>query len=77
MENHHQVYLVFAEYCFQAIREGRGRYSAKAIIEIMRWNRRDIGKISNMATTYLALKFMEQHPQHATLFISTKRKTEE
>lgn len=60
--------------------ERRSRFSAKAIVERMRWETAvkdgsDL-KISNAVTAYMAKRFIKEHPEHEGLFKSTKLKME-
>jgi hypothetical protein len=54
------------------------RGSAKFIAECLRRRRDLVGrklfKIPNAYVTYMAIRFMEEHPAHAGLFRTTKRK---
>lgn len=77
MEKHPQFYQAFV---LQASEEAAytKRGSAKYIAETLR-RRKDLAggkpfKIPNAFVTYMALRFMDEHPEHAGLFVSTKRK---
>lgn len=77
MEQHPTIYAAFVLAAFdEAAYTKRG--SAKFIAECLR-RRRDLlagkpFKIPNAYVTYMALRFMEEHPAHAGLFKTTKRK---
>lgn len=77
MNQYPQVYAAFVQAAF-AEAEFTNRGSAKFIAECLR-RRRDLVagkpfKIPNAHVTYMALRFMEEHPAYAGLFKTTKRK---
>ena len=77
IEAHPQIYQAFVLMAFdEASFTKRG--SAKFIAECLRRRRDLIGskpfKIPNACVTYMALRFMEEHPEHSGLFQTTKRK---
>lgn len=78
MAKHPAVYPLFVRFALQIVSAGRKRFSAKAIVERLRWETAVQGgadfKIANAVTTYMALRFMREHPEHASLFKTTKRK---
>lgn len=77
MAAHPQVYALFAEIARGLATSGRSYYSAKAITEDIRCNRKvESGKpykIPNAHVTYMAIRFQEEHPELAGMF-KTKQK---
>jgi hypothetical protein len=65
------IWKAFRDYALQAAR-ARKRYSAKTIMERIRWDReittRGTFKISNSFTSYYARAFVRAFPQHGHLF---------
>lgn len=76
MAKHPAVYPMFVRFALD-IAGRRTRFSAKAIVERMRWETALQGgadfKIANAITAYMATQFVEEHPQHAGLFSIHKR----
>lgn len=77
-----QIYTAFVRFAAQAVASGRPRFSAKAIIERMRWftmieAKEDDFKINNNYTTFYAKKFMREYPQHDGFFETRGREVEE
>ncbi|WP_398472934.1 hypothetical protein [Tardiphaga sp.] len=76
MERHPAVYQLFCKFALE-IANKRNRFSAKAIVERLRWETAVQGgadfKIANAVTTYLARRFMLEHPEHASLFLRAKK----
>lgn len=77
MKEHPAIYQAFVLAAFdEAAYTKRG--SAKFIAECLRRRRDLLGgkpfKVPNIAITYMALRFMEENPKHAGLFVTTKRK---
>ena len=73
-----RVYELFQQYTLQAINAGRPRYSARVVIERIRWHvnietRGDEFKINDHYTPYYARLFMRDHPQHAGFFETRER----
>lgn len=75
--NHPQVYAEFKRVALKLIGQGRKHYGAKGIAEYLRLHTDVEGgvefKIANFAVTYLAIKFVEEHPQHKGFFNIQKR----
>lgn len=75
---HPQVYDLFKRFTLELIATGRTRYSAKAIIERVRWETDVRGgkpfKIANMVTAYLARRFCEENPEYSEFFKIVKGK---
>tara|TARA_R110002110_G_scaffold112168_6_gene278974 strand:+ start:1910 stop:2194 length:285 start_codon:yes stop_codon:yes gene_type:complete len=71
-ENPH-VYKLFSKYAFEAINRGREHYSARTIIELIRWhtdietNDKDF-KINDHTVPYYARLFMHENPEHKGFF---------
>ena len=69
-----QVYKKFEQFAFDVIKTGRKRYSAKAIVERMRWhsdiesNSSSDFKFQNNHTAYYARLFMYVNPMHEGFF---------
>lgn len=77
MKQHPAIYDAFVLAAFdEAAYTKRG--SAKFIAECLRRRRDLLGgkpfKIPNAYVTYMALRFMAEHPKHAGLFVTTKGK---
>lgn len=68
------VYEKFKEYAFLAIDAGMTKYSARAIVHLIRWHyvvemrRTDEFKINNNHSPFYGRLFMEDHPQHVGFF---------
>lgn len=67
------VFMAFAQYAFQAIQSGRERYSARAIMERVRWSieitsKQGEFKINNNHVTFYARLFEATYPAHAGFF---------
>lgn len=79
ISQHPQIEALFQRYALKAANTGRRHYSAKAIVELIRWNEEVEGgrpfKIANFVTPYLALRFMDTHPECAGIFKSNKQKS--
>lgn len=71
-----QVYKLFVKFAFHAIEAGQTRWSADAILHVIRWEvvvrtrRTDGFKINNNHSAYYARKFAEDHPDHEDFFAS-------
>ena len=79
---HPEVWNLFAKYAQDAIRSGQKNYSAKAIIERIRWhitidNNNDDVKLNNNFTAYYGRMFHAAHPQHDGFFRNRMRKSTE
>ena len=81
-EKHPQIWGLFVEDCFEKINQGFTRFSAKGIIEQIRWkenltngkNKLKPGySLSNDYTCWYARKFIESYPQHREFFELRKR----
>ena len=76
MAKHPAVYPLFVKFTLE-IASKRTRFSAKAIVERLRWETAVQGgedfKIANAVTAYLARRFVKEHPKHASLFLMAKR----
>lgn len=71
-ENPH-IYEMFERFTFQAIASGRKYFSARAIIERMRWQTQiednsQTFKISDHPMPFYARLFEKNHPQHKGFF---------
>lgn len=77
IEKHPQIYRAFEQATLERIERGFRHYSAKAVVEYVRWHTDTPGgspfKIANAVTTYLALKFMNERPEHVGFFKTMKR----
>jgi hypothetical protein len=68
------VYSLFERFAFDAIRAGRKRFSAHAVIHRIRWytqvetKSRDGFKINNNWFPFYARLFMRDHPEHEGFF---------
>jgi hypothetical protein len=73
-----QVYEYFCKFAFEAIKSGFKSYSAKGIVERIRWHVEvetqavEEFKINNNYTAYYARKFIEDHPDHEGFFSMRK-----
>jgi len=61
-----RVFMLFCKYALEAWKAGKKRYSARAIIELIRWHEsvkmgKDGFKINNNATRPLAMEFEANH----------------
>ena len=69
-----EVYTLFKSFCFEVLNRGKQKYSARAIMERLRWeldlNPRgsDIYKINDHTIPYYARKFLAEPPQHGSFF---------
>lgn len=76
MAKHPDVYPLFVRFALE-IASKRTRFSAKAIVERLRWETAVRGgldfKIANAVTAYLARRFVRDFPEHASLFLMAKR----
>lgn len=76
MAKHPDVYPLFVKFALE-IAAKRSRFSAKAIVERLRWETAVTGgidfKIANAVTAYMAKRFVSEHPQHADLFLRAKK----
>lgn len=68
-----QVYALFKKFAFQAINAGRTRFSARMILERIRWYSQvettdPKFKLNDHHTPYYARLFMRDHPEHGELF---------
>lgn len=72
--NNPQVYELVKRFTFEVLDSGRTRLSTKLLIERIRWELNvtlkatDEFKINNNHTAYYARKFIQDYPQHATVF---------
>ncbi|MET4294737.1 hypothetical protein ABIB06_006570 [Bradyrhizobium sp. LB8.2] len=77
MDANPEIYRRFVEYALKAA-ERFNHYGAKAVVEQVRFHTPSTDgkpfKIPNAVTTYMAIRFVEEHPQHAGLFSIHKRK---
>lgn len=76
IEQHQQIYAAFVQHAFSEA-EYTKRGSAKFIAECLR-RRKDLVcgkpfKLPNAYVTYMALRFMAEHPKHAGLFKTARR----
>lgn len=66
------IWTLFERFALQAVSRGRGRYGARAIVELVRWHVDvELGgdfKLRNDYTPFLARLFALAHPAHAELF---------
>ncbi len=71
-QNHPEIYAMFKHYCFSAIDSGKKKYSARAIMERLRWelNIDHSGeyKINDHCIPYYARQFLSDYPQHKDFF---------
>ena len=76
--DHPEVWGMFMQFALEAIASGRVRFSSKAIIERIRWEKdiaqksEDAFKISNDCTPYYPRMFMALYPEY-TGFFKTKK----
>ncbi len=69
-----QIYALFQQEVFKAIRSGKKKLSARTIIEFIRWNiflktvNDEDYKINNNHIAYYARMFMNDHPEHEGIF---------
>lgn len=81
---HPEVWVLFCQYAWQAIRSGRAHYSAKAIFERIRWHVEIDGagdpavefRLNNNFPALYARRFMRLHPEAAGFFRTRKRISE-
>lgn len=77
VENHPAVYAEFKHVALELIAQGRKHYGAKGIAEYLRLHTSVEGgsefKIANFAVTYLAVKFVQEHPEHSEFFKIVKK----
>lgn len=73
--DHPEVWSEFKRIAFEMIRRGYHHGGAKAIVEIMRWERGKLGgdgenefKLKAEHTSFYARKFAEEFPHHADFF---------
>jgi len=70
--NDPEVYRLFIKFTMEAIQHRRKHYSARAIIECIRWETEVRGgkdfKIPNAHTAFYSRLFMMDVPQHANFF---------
>ena len=71
-ENPH-VYILFCRFTLQAITAGRSRYSARMIVERIRWHTTvettgDDYRINGNHVPFYARLFEREHPEHRGLF---------
>lgn len=74
-----QVWKLFERFALQAVRSGRLNYSARTIMERVRWHsevitRGDTFKINNNHVPFYARLFMQTYPQHDGFFHTRERK---
>lgn len=76
MGRHPAVYPMFVRFALE-IAERRSRFSAKAIVERMRWETAVQGgadfKIANAVTRFMAERFVKEHSEHGDLFLRAKK----
>ena len=68
-----EVYTMFKHFAFKAMDSGRRRYSARAIMERLRWElsiqtKSDDYKINNDTIPLYARMFLRDFPQHQGFF---------
>lgn len=68
-----QVYLYFRDMAIDTIRRGFKHYSAKGVMELIRWHsgataKGDCFKVNNSYTSYYARLFEKEYPQHRGFF---------
>ncbi len=82
-ETNPHIYKAFEEQALTAIEKGKGKLSAKLIINWIRWNEfvSSVGdksfKINDAYQSYYARYFVEQHPEHSEVFNMRKLRNEE
>ncbi len=72
-EKNPEVWTLFEQFTWLAIRAGRTRFSATTVLHRIRWETMvgttdDPLKINNNHSPYYARKFMSRHPEHAGFF---------
>lgn len=69
---HPEVYNAFKSLAIESRQMGHKHIGAKMLAEIIRWKTKVPGgkdfKVSNSAVTYMARKFMEEHPEYQGFF---------
>ena len=78
-EDNPQVYTIFKHMALKAINNGHTIYSAKTIMEVVRWHhdiqtRGEPFKVNNNYTAYYARKFMDDFPSYKGFFVTRDRK---
>jgi len=80
---HPEVWDLFVRFSFEKIKCGFKNYSAKAIVERIRWES-DVGgdgvaqfKIGNNYPSFYARRFMRAYPQHEGFFRTRKQTSED
>lgn len=74
LKTYPKMFELFERYALHAIASGHTRYSAKAVVERVRWHvtvERQAGEqftFNNDYTSRLARMFIEKHPEHRDLF---------
>lgn len=77
------VYNLFKELAFKSIDAKKKKTSAKMIINVIRWhfflqtNTDDEFRINDAFTAHYARKFIEEFPEHKTMFELRKLRDEE
>lgn len=76
-KNNPQVYEAFELFTFQVIRSGRKYFSARAIMERVRWNsqieaKNDLFKINDHQVPFYSRLFESNHPHHKGFFIKRR-----
>ncbi|WP_323028437.1 hypothetical protein [Gelidibacter japonicus] len=72
-KDHPEVYQLFKEVTFEAIKKGFKYFSARGLFQVMRFNRggkiKDDGfKLNNNYTPYYVRKFKKEFPQYDAFF---------
>lgn len=73
------VWELFQRYTFDLIRAGRTRYSARTVVERIRWDAAiltidvDGLKINNNYSPFYSAKFRWKRPEHAAFFAERKK----
>lgn len=73
------VWKLFERYALEAINSGRRHYSARTIMERVRWHaevttKGGSFKLNNNHVPYYARLFIQTHPEHADFFETRERK---
>lgn len=72
------VYAAFRDRALRAVKSGLKKYSAKTIIEVIRWHydietKGDELLLNNNYTAYYARKFMDEYPMYRGFFETRSR----
>jgi len=80
-ERNPQIYEMFKRFTMEAVRRGRTRFSAEAVINRIRWETMISGddefKINNNIKPYYSRKFMNEFPELDGFFQVRKSKVDE